>query len=74
MTPRASSARLAQLVAALERRLDAADDPLHVRLRDGRPQVGTWVRGHMVWRDVQFLSTYVLSQGYGLLPEDDIPF
>lgn len=73
--------RKAQLVAAIERRLDAADDPLHVRVHEGRAQVGgrpltVWAaRRSLLWTDVPFISSFLLARGYGRVVEDDgVPF
>lgn len=66
----------AEIVAAIEGKLDRADDPLRVRcLPDGRCQSGCEVRPwQVVWTDRGFLSTYLLARGYGRIQDDDVPF
>lgn len=66
----------AEVVAAIESKLDAADDPLHVRCRDGVCEIGQeWGGRRLLWAPVPSLSAYLLQRGYGRVPDDDgIPF
>lgn len=76
--------RIAELVASIDAKLAAADHPLELRMRDGRPErlvrsidarhsrVRSW------WVPVDgFVSTLLIKgHRYGLKPDsdDDIPF
>lgn len=74
--------RIAQLVASIDRRLEAADDPLELRVINGRPYRrvwsidSRWSRRASWWEPVEFVSVLLLKRGFGLKPddEDDVPF